>query len=315
MPPLEVFLGHVEAKFITLRAFCDRCSARIPAKHYHCLQCPNFDLCVDCASKGIYCQNDTHEWIKAEIVNGERFQIGRKLKTNGGKVLQFPSRPYPSAFQSPSNRDTPQSLFANEHRFISSNNPREILIYTDGSCLRNGQINPRAGWAFVYRPSAYSETGELTHGGTIPSRLENEGPTGKQYTQTSNRAELRAVTAALQFRDWSTDCNGAWRSVVIATDSEYVAVGATKWVEHWENSGWKLTDQVTDAKNQDLWKLLLSETRKLRQRGVNVSFWRIARELNERADKYAKLAAQNEEIQGFRKFIPSGPTKIKVEPY
>jgi ribonuclease HI len=128
---------------------------------------------------------------------------------------------YPSKFQPPQATDKPESLFADEHRFIRNSDPREILIYTDGSCLDNGQSNPRGGCAFVYRPSAYTQTGSLTHRGIIPFRLETKGPTGYSYKQTSNRAELRAVIAALQFRDWSMDCNRSWRSLVIATDSEY----------------------------------------------------------------------------------------------
>lgn len=300
---------------VRLRVTCDRCCAKIRSDHYHCMQCENFDLCLECAAKGIYCQNDTHEWVEMELEDGQRFQTSAKLTTNGGKILQSRARRYPSIFQPPGNQDTPQSLFANEHRFISNNDPREILIYTDGACLRNGQSNPQAGFAFVYRPSAYSESGELTHPGTIFFRLEIEGPTGQVYKQTSNRAELRAVIAALQFRDWSTDCNRAWRSIVIATDSEYVAQGATEWVRGWEVQNWKAADRVSDVKNQDLWKLLLSEIRKLQANGVNVSFWRIPREWNVRADRNAKSGAEREEVVKFGRLLPDGPMNIRVEPY
>ena len=78
---------------------------------------------------------------------------------------------------------------------------------------------------------------------------------------TSNRAELRAVIAALQFRDWSTDCSGGWKSVMIATDSEDVVFGITERIKRWEVENWKTFDQSlrlrVDVKNQDLWKLLL----------------------------------------------------------
>ena len=98
-------------------------------------------------------------------------------------------------------------------------------------------------------------------------RLETMGPTGETYTQTSNRAELRAVIAALQFLDWSADCNRSWRSLVFATDSEYVAVNATERIARWEAAGWKLASYKGRApesvKNQDLWKLLLTLIRQL----------------------------------------------------
>jgi ribonuclease HI len=93
------------------------------------------------------------------------------------------------------------------------------------------------------------------------------GPTGEKYTQISNRAELRAVIAALQFLDWSADCNRSWRSLVFATDSEYVAVNATERIARWEAAGWKLASYKGRApesvKNQDLWKLLLTLIRQL----------------------------------------------------
>ena len=142
-------------------------------------------------------------------------------------------------------------------------------------------------------------------------RLETTGPTGEIYTQTSNRAELRAVIAALQFLDWSADCNRSWRSLVFATDSEYVAVNATERIERWEATGWKLASYKGRApepvKNQDLWKLLLKQIRYLQGNGVNVAFWRIPREWNERADESAKEAAERGEVLKFRKIESNGP--------
>jgi ribonuclease HI len=231
----------------------------------------------------------------------------------------FSVESYPSRFQPPQDTDTPKSLFADEHRFIRISDPREILIYTDGACLRNGQSNPQAGFAFVYRPSAYNQTGTLTHAGTICSRLETMGPTGETYTQTSNRAELRAVIAALQFLDWSADCNRSWRSLVLATDSEYVAVNATERIERWEAKGWKLASYKGRApepvKNQDLWKILLRLIRRLQANGVNVAFWRIPRDWNERADEYAKKGAEQGVVLKFRKLEYIGPLKTKAQLY
>ncbi|KAL2066947.1 hypothetical protein VTL71DRAFT_1371 [Oculimacula yallundae] len=144
------------------------------------------------------------------------------------------TKTFATLFQPPRPSDTPQDLFDNEHRYIRKTDAREILFYTDGACSRNGQEDPQAGCAFVYRPSAYNEDGLLTHGGTVAFPLERRGPIGVSFVHTSNRAELRAVIAVLQFCDWISDCNAGWRSVVIATDSEYVAHGATNWALRWE---------------------------------------------------------------------------------
>jgi ribonuclease HI len=149
--------------------------------------------------------------------------------------------------------------------------------------------------------------------------LEINGPAGHPYTQTSNRAELRAVIAAIQFRDWSTDCNRSWRSLVIATDSEYVAVSATERVQRWEANEWRLGSQKgrspEPVKNQDLWRLLLKLIRELQGKGVDVSFWRIPREWNTRADGFAKKGAESFGMLEFQIIEPDGPLDTKFRPY
>ncbi|TVY35668.1 Ribonuclease H [Lachnellula occidentalis] len=224
---------------------------------------------------------------------------------------------YPTLFQPPNAEDTPQSLFSNDHRFIRKSDPRQILIYTDGSCLRNGQDNPQAGYSFVYRPSAYSALGFLTHAGSVSARLETCGPTGQFYIQTSNRAELRAVIAALQWQDWSRDCNGGWRSLVVATDSEYVALNATQRIQRWESEGWTTTGQGqgTDIKNQDLWKLLLTSICNLKAGGMDVFFWRIPRDWNAMADMLAKVGAEMPEIPYFQILKLGAPKGNQSEYY
>lgn len=160
-------------------------------------------------------------------------------------------RVIPNKFKPPKATDTPQLLFPQRigvkalppvHRFIHRNDPSQFLIYTDGACLNNGGANPKAGCAFVYRSPAPQVVGHKAF------RLENEGPTGKQHPQTSNRAELRAVIAALRFRFWTGE---GFNSLVIATDSEYVVEGATKWVRTWLQNGWK-TRLGASVKNKDL---------------------------------------------------------------
>ncbi|TVY14040.1 hypothetical protein LARI1_G007595 [Lachnellula arida] len=224
-----------------LQVVCDHCENYIRSYHYHCLQCDDFDLCSECVRKGVHClepedvdsDSEDHYWIIRRVEGQEYSKVGKKLTPSTAKAIQSS---YPTLFEPPDDLgDTPESLFSSDHRFICESDPQQILIYTDGACSRNGQIDAQAGYSFVYRPSAFSETGKLTHDGTINSSLETRGPTGQVYPQTSNRAELRAVIAALQFRDWSTDCNGGWRSLVFATDSEYVAINATQHIQRWES--------------------------------------------------------------------------------
>lgn len=204
-------------------------------------------------------------------------------------------------FIPPNPNDSPDSLFGPGisknaspwvHRFIRHTNSSQLLIYVDGACLDNGQPTARAGCAFVFGSH---------DGGYSSFRLENRGPADQQLRkQTSNRAELRAVIAALRYRHWKGE---GFNSLVIATDSEYVVEGATNRVRGWMRRGWKTTGTGASVKNQDLWKVLLGEAEKWSGRGMDVEFWRIPRELNEAADMRAKEAANKEEVDKFRDII------------
>ena len=143
------------------------------------------------------------------------------LRIGSGRVI-------PEKFIPPNKTDTPQLLFPPAqyrrqaippvHRFIHRSNPTQVLIYTGGTCLVSEREDPSGGCAFVFK---FSTSMEIY--GHVAFRLENEGPTGQQHQQTSNRAELRAVIGALRFRSWTGE---GFKTVVIATDSEYVVNGS-----------------------------------------------------------------------------------------
>ena len=166
-------------------------------------------------------------------------------------------------------------------RFVRRNDPEQLLIYTDGACINNGQANPRAGWACVFRPEP------ITLGTALSGRLENKGPFGDEQGQTSNRAELRAVIGALRFRHWKGE---GFTTLVFATDSEYVVKGATEWARGWVRNGWR-TRTGAPVKNKDLWEALLGEAERWKSIGLDLQFWRIPRDLNVEADHMAREAA------------------------
>lgn len=98
------------------------------------------------------------------------------------------------------NRNFYLKRFCIRRRFARSlaplNSPtplKTMAIYTDGACSYNGLPNARGGYAFVFNAD---------EDGVVAEPLEPQGPTGHVYRPTSNRAELRAVIAALQFRGW-----------------------------------------------------------------------------------------------------------------
>lgn len=176
------------------------------------------------------------------------------------------------------------------HRFIHRTDRSHFLVYTDGACLNNGQDNPRAGFSFVFKPASAPDV--LAH---VAKRLENKGPTGERHPQTSNRAELRAVLAALQFRFWPGE---GLDTLVIATDSAYIVDGATSWVRGWTRKGWK-TSAGAPVKNRDLWECIIGEVEKFHDEGMKVKFWRIPREHNTEADRRAKEAAAEPEREEY----------------
>lgn len=149
-------------------------------------------------------------------------------------------RVVPTKFKPPTPSATPMDVFRGDNtrlrfcRYIHRNDPTQGLIFTDGACLDNGQAHARAGWAFITGPRG-DVNGKVVDGRN-KGRLETRGPFGDEGAQTSNRAELRAVIAALCFRHWPGE---GFKTMVFATDSAYVVDGATEWVKKWTKNGWK----------------------------------------------------------------------------
>ncbi|RDW57401.1 hypothetical protein BP5796_12851 [Coleophoma crateriformis] len=194
----------------------------------------------------------------------------------------------PSKFEPPSPTSYPSELFHSTSaghnqmiRFVCCSNPKKVLVYVDGACADNGQPEARAGWAVVCGPpNSHEESSSWVACG----RLEIKGPFGDVSAVTSNRAELRAVIAALRLCDWLEE---GFDSIVIAIDSSYVVDGATGWVRGWVRNGWK-TRTGDPVKNQDLWECLLGEVERWKACGLRVELWKIPRELNDDADTAAK---------------------------
>ncbi|KAJ6551157.1 ribonuclease H-like domain-containing protein [Mycena capillaripes] len=170
--------------------------------------------------------------------------------------------------------------FSIRRRFVPAfSDLKTMMIYTDGACASNGQATPRGGYAFVFNHTAE---------GKASGALERKGPDGQVYTHTNNRAELRAVIAALKFRTWWGE---GWKRVVIVTDSEYVGKGATTWVRNWARNGWR-TAAGKLAANRDLWEALSELIGAYAEGGCEISFWMVPREWNTLADAAAKAASR-----------------------
>jgi len=137
-----------------------------------------------------------------------------------------------------------------------------IKIYTDGSCLENPG---NGGWAAI-----------INDNGNIKKI------SGGEKNTTNNRMELSATINALKNIITKEEIH-------IFTDSQYVKLGITEWINKWVKNDWQ-TAKKEDVKNKDLWIDLYKLNKSL-----NVKWnWIKAHAgdpLNEEVDSLAKKAA------------------------
>jgi ribonuclease HI len=139
-----------------------------------------------------------------------------------------------------------------------------IIIFTDGSCLTNPG---NGGWAAIIKQDEKIK------------RI-----SGSEKNTTNNRMELLAPINALKQINTESP-------VEIYTDSQYVKLGITEWINNWVKNNWQ-TSKKENVKNKDLWIELYN---------LNKSFdinWNWVKahagnELNEEVDLLAKKAANS----------------------
>jgi ribonuclease HI len=107
-----------------------------------------------------------------------------------------------------------------------------VEIYTDGAC--RGNPGP-GGWGAILRTGS----------------VEKELYGGEQDT-TNNRMELTAAIQALTALTRRCRVN-------LYTDSQYVRLGITEWLENWKLKDWKTAGRKP-VKNRDLWQELDHQT-------------------------------------------------------
>ena len=137
-----------------------------------------------------------------------------------------------------------------------------IKIYTDGSCLENPGDG---GWAAI-----------IINNGNI------QKISGSEKNTTNNRMELMAPINALKDMDSKEE-------IEIYTDSQYVKLGITEWINTWIKNSWK-TSKKEEVKNKDLWIELYNLNKSL---NVNWNWVKAhaGNPMNEEVDLMAKKAA------------------------
>ena len=106
--------------------------------------------------------------------------------------------------------------------------PKVCHIFADGACSDNGKRNAKAGYGVhVYKDTTYDISRRL-----LPTEQ-----------QTNNRAELRAIQAALDLiAKHTAEWKETYSEYYIWTDSEYSINCLTKWAKGWKRNGWRKSD-------------------------------------------------------------------------
>ncbi|KAJ2338838.1 hypothetical protein GGF43_006792, partial [Coemansia sp. RSA 2618] len=159
----------------------------------------------------------------------------------------------------------------------------EFVVYTDGSCLRNGRHSARAGVGVFFGMSDHRNVSEPLPGAQ----------------QSSQRAEVAAIVVALWIisNDPSFD---QFAVIRICTDSMYAIKSLTKWHIIWALNGW-LHANGARVEEQDLIEKAVKMTRVLR---ASLVFTHVHAhygiEGNEQADQLAVQGAKDNSRPDFR---------------
>jgi ribonuclease HI len=118
-------------------------------------------------------------------------------------------------------------------RFVAMFADADAVVYTDGSCPRNGQAGAAAGVGVYWGPDHARNVSRPVRG---------------QYT-SNNVAELEAIEEALQ--QIAEDADLKTQVVVVVSDSMYSIQAVTTWYPGFVRRAWKTTGG-TEVKNPEL---------------------------------------------------------------
>jgi len=138
-----------------------------------------------------------------------------------------------------------------------------VEIYCDGACSGN--------------------PGPGGYGAILRCNGQEKEISGGEDKTTNNRMELTGAIKALE--SLKRPC-----SVVLTTDSQYLAKGMTEWLDGWVRKGWK-NSKKEPVLNRDLWERLLELSKIHRIEWVWVR-GHDGHEENERCDELARRAIE-----------------------
>jgi len=161
----------------------------------------------------------------------------------------------------------PRRLFVRDGKYN-----RDVLVYGDGTCSRNGSPDAEASWLVMGKP--LEEDQYIDSDDAISNQSEvRSGELEDGFVPTAPRAKMMGVIEALR---WIIPVCSQFRYVVIGTDLELIVKAMSGWISDWEENGWR-TSQGHETQNVDLWKTLLRTVNEVERHGAKVKFWKVPR--------------------------------------
>jgi len=144
--------------------------------------------------------------------------------------------------------------------------PPDTVVYTDGSCIRNGQDSARAGSRIWYGPHDTRNTS-----------IRVAGP-----EQSNQMGELLAILHVIKTHPPDAE-------LTIKSDSKYAIEGLTTHLERWESTGW------SGVRHAEVFKCITAWSR--HRSNITKYIWvkgHSGIDGNEEADKLARRGAEDE---------------------
>lgn len=159
------------------------------------------------------------------------------------------------------------------------NKVRQFYLFTDGAC--SGNPGP-GGWAAI----------------CIADELVTELG-GQKLQTTNNQMELLGVVEGLNFLLSQKNISLA-SEVIIYSDSSYVLLGSTQWINGWRYRGWK-NKEGNPVSNLELWKSIAEILDIAKEKKVKLQ-WKYVRGHtgspgNERCDEISVVFSQGGHLQ------------------
>ena len=149
-----------------------------------------------------------------------------------------------------------------------------ILLYVDGACRLNGTPNAKASIGIYAGPGH-----PMSCGRALPSYMK----------LTNQTAELMALIVGLEIGIKMAEKAGLSK-LVLASNSAYACEGIPKWIDNWRASNFE------NVQNCMLFQQLDQRVEEVAKQGISIEFWKISREDNGEADRYARVVLERDEM-------------------